>query len=111
MKSRPEFPGGSLWMKDMGFAIGRSVRLRVLARDVSLTLEQAESPSKSSIVNVLPAIFNELGKGEHSAITLARIQVGESILLCRLTSRSAHVLGLSVGKSVSVQIKSAAIID
>ncbi|OQK15478.1 molybdenum ABC transporter ATP-binding protein [Methyloprofundus sedimenti] len=111
--ARAEFPGGSLWMRDMGFAIGRSVRLRVLARDVSLTLEleQTESQTKSSIVNVLPAVINELVTGEHPAITLARIQVGESILLCRLTSRSAHALDLSVGKSVSAQIKSAAIID
>ena len=106
--ARAEFPGGSLWLRDMGFELGHSVRLRVLARDVSLALEPQH---QSSILNLLPAVVNELGDGEHPAIKLARVQVGESSLLCRLTARSVHALDLEAGKPVWAQIKSAAIVE
>ena len=106
--TRAEFTGGSLWMRDMGFVLGSAVRLRVLARDVSLSLE---SDNQSSILNVLPAVVRELGDGEHPAVKHVRLQVGESSLLCRLTTRSVHALGLEAGKPVWAQIKSAAIVE
>lgn len=106
--ARAEFAGGSLWVRDMGIAEGSAVRLRVLARDVSLALEPQD---QSSILNLLPAVVRELGDGEHPAIKLVQVQVGESSLLCRLTARSVHALSLEPGKSVWAQIKSAAIIE
>lgn len=106
--ARAEFPGGSLWARDMGIELGRPVRLRVLARDVSLALEPQE---QCSILNLLPGVVDGLGDGEHPAIKLARVQVGESFLLCRLTDRSVQALNLEVGKRVWAQIKSAAIIE
>ena len=103
-----EFPGGSLWVKDIGTAIGNTVRLRVLARDVSLALEKQNN---SSILNLLPAIVAELHKGEDQAIQLVRVEIGESSIISRLTSRSVHTLNLEAGKPVWVQIKSVAIIE
>jgi len=45
-----DFPGGSFWTTDRGIPVGRAVRVRVLARDVSL----ARQPTgQSSIQNVL----------------------------------------------------------
>jgi molybdate transport system ATP-binding protein len=35
------FAGGALWVRDSGLEVGQTVRLRVLARDVSVTLHQA----------------------------------------------------------------------
>ena len=102
------FPGGYLWVRDMGFGLGDSVRLRILARDVSLALEPHEN---SSFLNLLPAVICELGDGDHSAVKMAKIKVGESYLLCRLTDRSVHMLGIEVGKPVWAQIKSVAIIE
>lgn len=107
--ARAEFAGGSVWMRDMGFAEGETVRLQIMARDVSLVSERPLP--QSSIVNQLPAVIQEIGAGEHPAIKRIRLQVGESPLLCRLTSRSADALGLDVGQSVWAQIKSAAIIE
>lgn len=107
--ARAEFAGGSVWMRDMGFAEGETVRLQIMARDVSLA---AECPiTQSSIVNQLPAVIQEIGAGEHPAIKQIRLQVGESPLLCRLTSRSADALDLKIGQTVWAQIKSAAIIE
>lgn len=105
---RAEFPGGSLWARDLGFALGDSIRMRVLARDVSLALQRQE---QTSILNLLPAVVSELADGEHSSVKLVRVEVGETSLLCRLTSRSVHQLNLEVGKSVWAQIKSVAVID
>ncbi|MDP2679677.1 MAG: hypothetical protein Q8O85_13285 [Rhodoferax sp.] len=36
--ARVEFPGGSLWVRDGGHAPGQLVRVRILARDVSIAL-------------------------------------------------------------------------
>ena len=107
--SRAEFPGGSLWMRDMGFQQDQPIRLRILARDVSLTLEQPQD--QSSILNMLQAVVNGIGDGEHPAVKMAQLQVGESKLLCRLTGRSVDALKLETGKTVWAQIKSAAIIE
>ena len=102
------FEGGSMWVRDMNFVIGSQVRLQVLARDVSLTL----SPDKdSSIANTIEAIIEEVGAGDHPAILLVRLKIGANFLLSRLTSRSFHHLGVSVGDKVWAQIKSAAIIE
>lgn len=107
--ARAEFAGGSIWLRDMGFDIGETVRLQIMARDVSLAREKPTTPS--SIVNLLPATIEEIGAGEHPAIKQIRLLVGESPLLCRLTSRSADALGLEISQSVWAQIKSAAIIE
>jgi molybdate transport system ATP-binding protein len=37
--TRVEFRGGSLWVRDSGQAIGEPVRVRILARDVSIALQ------------------------------------------------------------------------
>jgi len=46
--ARVEFPGGCLWVRDGGHAVGKRLRVRVLARDVSLAREE---PTGSSILN------------------------------------------------------------
>ncbi len=102
------FDGGKMWVRDMNFVIGSQVRLQVLARDVSLNLSPDED---SSIANTLRARIEEVSQGDHPAILLVRLKVGTNYLLCRLTSRSLHHLGVSVGDEVWAQIKSAAIIE
>ncbi|MGR9116028.1 MAG: molybdenum ABC transporter ATP-binding protein [Gammaproteobacteria bacterium] len=106
--ARAEFAGGHLWIRDMNFENGQTVRMRVLARDVSLALEHYD---KVSIVNLLPVVVRELGDGDHTAVKIAKVQIGDSFLLCRLTSRSVHMLDLKVGKKMWAQIKSVAIIE
>lgn len=106
--SRAAFASGSLWVRDMAFELGDTVRVRVLARDVSLILEP---PGTNSIQNLLPAVVCELGNGEHPAVKLAQLKIGDSFLLCRLTHRSVHALGLEPGKQLWAQIKSVAVIE
>jgi molybdate transport system ATP-binding protein len=105
---RAAFPGGSLWVQDNGVAIGRRLRLRVLARNVSLALTHCDDVS---ILNLLPGTVTAIAAGGHPAARLAQIDIGGTLLLARLTARSVHALDLQPGKPVWTQIKSVAVID
>ena len=105
---RAEFPGGSLWLRDPGGPLGRRLRLRVLARDVSVALEP---PQQTSILNVLPATLDALVEDDHPALRLARVEAGPTPLLVRLTARSADSLGLVPGTKLWIQVKSVAVLD
>lgn len=101
-----EFPGGGLWLGRAGHvAVGEAVRVRVLARDVSIALEPARA---TSILNTLPARVEQLADDGPTA-TVVRLQVGETIFLSRITRRSCHQLGLHPGLAVQVQVKSVAL--
>ncbi|MDP2786916.1 MAG: molybdenum ABC transporter ATP-binding protein [Pseudomonadota bacterium] len=108
-------PDASVWVRDSvnpgGHAIGHRVRVRILARDVSLALTRH---SGTSILNILPAavteLATELATEAHPALTLVRLNMGGAPLLARLTRRSAHDLGLKPGQIVYAQIKAAALI-
>lgn len=105
--ARSEFPGAALWTRDTGLAVGTPVRLRVLARDVSLALDRQQD---SSIQNLLPATITEMVASRHPAMMLVRLDLGGSPLVARLTARSAQQLALHVGKRVYAQIKSVAVL-
>lgn len=105
--ARVEFAGGSLWVRDGGHALGRPVRVRILARDVSIALAQTRD---TSIQNCLPATVEQLAGDHHPALSLLRLRAGASPLLARLTRRAADALGLLPGKPVWVQIKAVALI-
>lgn len=105
--ARVEFPGGSLWVRDAGQPIGRAVRVRILARDVSIALAPVQGVS---IQNCLPATVEHMATDYHPALSLLRLRMGESPLLARLTRRSAVGLALQPGKPVWVQIKAVALI-
>lgn len=105
--ARVDFAGGSLWAKDQGLAVGTSVRVRILARDVSL----ANHPTQSSIQNQLAGHVDAIGDDEHPGLALVRVRIGETILLARLTKRAIATLGVTVGKACWVQIKSVALLQ
>lgn len=105
--ARAEFPGGSVWVRDGGHAVGHAVRVRILARDVSLALTPHGG---TSIQNILPGVIDAIADDGHPALALVRLRVGESALLARLTKRSADTLGLAPGKLAYAQIKAVALI-
>jgi molybdate transport system ATP-binding protein len=106
--ARMDFEGGSLWLRDTGLALGQSVRLRVLARDVSIALEQ---PRHSSIQNQLHCVVQALEPDAHPSQQRVRLQSGASTLLARITARSAYALALAPGQSVWAQVKSVALVE
>jgi len=106
--ARVDFTGGSLWLRDFGAALGRHVRLRVLARDVSLALEP---PFASSIQNLLPCIVRGIAPDEHPSQSLVQLACGEFMLLARVTARAVDSLALSPGVRVWAQVKSVALVE
>ena len=99
-------PDRLLWLRDSGLDPGACVRVRVLARDVSIALAQ---PLASSIQNVLRCEIDAIADDTHPAQALVRLAVGDAWLLSRLTRRAVHQLGLQRGMTVWAQVKSAAI--
>jgi molybdate transport system ATP-binding protein len=105
--ARIAFPGGCLWVRDGGQDKGTTVRIRILARDVSLALSPTPD---TSLLNSLPAVVDQIAEESHQALALCRLRVGSSSLLARLTRRSAAALNLQPGQAVWAQIKAVALI-
>ena len=105
-------PASRLWARDAGVVLGRRVRLRVLARDVSLT---RAPQTGTSIGNQLRCVIEAIADDEHPALALVRVRVGEGVaavpLVARLTRRSAHALALAVGMPVWAQVKTVALME
>jgi molybdate transport system ATP-binding protein len=92
----------------MGHELGRAVRLRLLARDVSLT---RAPQTGTSIGNQLRGTVESIADDEHPALTLVRVRVGASPVVARLTRRSAQALGLEAGMAVWAQVKTVALME
>jgi molybdate transport system ATP-binding protein len=102
---KAEFVGGCFYLPDTGETLGQSLRLHILARDVSLTLTEH---TDTSILNRLAGTVEALEEDNDTAMTLVKLKVGQSSLLARLTHRSAQYLQLQPGSKVWAQIKSVA---
>jgi molybdate transport system ATP-binding protein len=100
------FAGGQLLVSRNNLQLGEAIRLRIMARDVSISLKQ---PEQSSILNVLPATIESM-VSEGNAQKLIRLNLGGQIILSRITAKSASQLDLSTGKQVFAQIKAVSLL-
>ena len=103
---RLALPGGELWVGDTGQALGTQLRLRILARDVSITRERAQG---TSIQNHLPCTVEHIGAPEGHQVLL-RLNAGGTPILARLTTRAVHQLQLQPGQAVWAQIKAVSLV-
>jgi molybdate transport system ATP-binding protein len=106
--ARLAFNGASLWLRDTGLALGCKVRVRVLARDVSVATQK---PQQTSIQNLLPCVVHSINTDAHPSQALIRMVCGDSILLARITARAVDTLQLSPGMAVWAQVKAAALVE
>ncbi len=102
-----EFSGGVFTVSRKEWPRGKKVRIRILARDVSLTLKRQ---SGTSILNIFKATVNALSDEEQGQ-SLVRLSVGNAPLLARVTQKSVETLALVSGKAVYAQIKSVALLE
>ncbi len=100
------FCGGTLSVPMQTAGIGQLLRIRVQARDVSLTLQRQTG---TSILNILSATVTALSPDSPGQVMVALDAAG-CPLLARVTSRSAHALGLAPGLALYAQIKGVAIL-
>jgi molybdate transport system ATP-binding protein len=98
--------GGRFTVVQRELPIGSAVRLRIAARDVSLTLERQ---SDTSILNIFPATVEEIAP-EGEAQKTVRLSMKGVPMLARVTLKSATALDLKLGKLVYAQVKSVALL-
>lgn len=87
--------------------IGNTLRLKVQARDVSLTLTQDIT---SSILNRLPVTVRDCRPADNPAHVLISLDAGGNPLLARITRYSAEQLQALPGRHLWAQIKSVALL-
>jgi len=100
------FSGGCLWLTQAQADIGATVRLRVQARDVSLTLNQ---PVGSSILNIVAVTIADI-RQDAAGLVIVELDANGTCLLARITRKSADQLRIVPGMSLFAQIKGVAIL-
>lgn len=101
-----DFSGGQIFVTQRLTTRGQSVRVRIAAKDVSLTLQRQ---SDTSILNIFPVEVVELAATDDAMLTV-KLRVGKELLLARVTRKSAELLNLQPGKQVFAQAKSVAVL-
>lgn len=103
------YADGRMLIPDPGVAMGGLVRLRILARDISLS--HAEE-AHSSILNRLPATVERMEESPDTAMCMVHLRVGKNTrLLSRVSRKSSRRLGLAPGSEIYAEIKSVAILQ
>lgn len=89
------------------YNLGRAVRLRIRARDVSICLER---PQQSSILNILPAVIVEISTSSDSGSRVIKLDIAGMHILSKISDYSVQQLGFHTGQAVFAQIKSASLV-
>lgn len=101
-----EFEGGRITVSRQVLSKGKTARMRIAARDVSLTLSPQ---TDTSILNIIPVIVDEITE-ENTAQVTVRLLAGNVPLLSRITRKSAFDLKIKSGKAIFAQVKSVALL-
>jgi len=102
-----KFNGGTITVPREMKNVGDTVRLRLAARDVSLTLEHQ---SGTSILNIFPASVDSISDYGTAQVTVRLLAAGLPVL-ARITRKSADTLALKPGRMVYAQAKSVALLS
>lgn len=98
-----------IWFTHHATEAGCAQRLRVLAKDISLSRTRN---TEQSIQNLLPARIETITQAAHPAKRLVRLALADKqVLLAELTARAVDHLQLRPGENVWAQIKSVAVIE
>ena len=100
-----DFAGSKLFLPKLDTPLGRNVRLRILAKDITLAIDK---PQKISALNILKGEVVEiiLGSGPGAIIG---IKVGKHKLITRITQRSLNAMDLKLGKTCFAFLKSVSV--
>ena len=89
------------------FQKGDSIRVKIPARDVSIT----RVPVESSIVNVIETTITDIDDPGQGPVALLRLGCGEQHLFARITRKSLADMKLTHGETVYAQIKGGALMS
>ena len=99
-------PGGTVAVSYRDLPIDHLVRVRILARDVSLALNPGEG---SSITNVFPVRILAIDEMNDPAKALISLDMGGEHILANITRRSVHKLDIEKDKILYAHVKSVAL--
>jgi molybdate transport system ATP-binding protein len=100
--------GGTLYVAHAALALGTRLRLRILARDVSVALAR---PQDSSVLNQLQATVAAAWPASTPAHVIVKLNAGGTAILARITRRSYDHLRLDIGQPVWAQVKAVALLS
>jgi molybdate transport system ATP-binding protein len=104
--ARLDFADGVFWARDQNLQVNQAARIRIPARDVSITREK---PVQTSIQNILAGRVDRCVDDEHPGGVIVRVLIGDTALLARITARAVAELDINRGDAVWVQVKSVAL--
>lgn len=96
--------GGTLVVPHVEGAVGTHYKLRLLAKDISLSLE---NPQRQSALNIWPAVVRDIHFGTGPGAVVALECRGDQIL-ARVTKRSVQAMELTTGTPCFAILKSMA---
>ena len=107
--SHAAFAGGEISLLNPNLLVGQRVRVRIQARDVSLTLHRQEG---TSVLNIFAATVTEIASDSPGQVMVCLNTGGFPAhrLLARITLKSAHALQLQPGCQVYAQVKGVAVL-
>ena len=98
----------SFWIGEQTLPEGQNIRLRVTARDVSISrIANAEQ----SILNVLPARIKNINQTNIDHSVRVELAIGDNTLHALITKRSLKKLDLQPNQEVWAQVKALSIFD
>lgn len=104
--SHASFAGGQISLLNPNLLVGQRVRVRIQARDVSLTLQRQQG---TSVLNIFAATVSAIASDSPGQVMVC-LDVGGSQLLARITSKSADTLRLQLGSPLFAQVKGVAVL-
>lgn len=106
-RAKMGFADNELWFQTKEHQVGDTVRIRILAKDVSLSLSAHKD---TSINNILPGEVIDYRLISEDAYGLIRLSIGENTLISKITQRSLENLAIQAGQKLWVQIKAVALV-
>lgn len=103
--SRIAISGGELRLPGVAGEVGQTMRIRVLAQDVLISLAR---PQGLSSRNVLPAVVGEVHRGAGPGVAVS-LHIGSSRLLARITADALDELALAPGTECFAVVKATAV--
>jgi molybdate transport system ATP-binding protein len=99
------FDGGQLQVPKIDKPLGEALRIKITAKDVSLTLNKT---AHTSILNIIEAKVVDITSINSSTVVI-KLQAGSNYLLSHITHKSCDILQLEKGKQLYAQVKGIAL--
>ncbi|XOV80309.1 MAG: molybdenum ABC transporter ATP-binding protein [Aestuariibacter sp.] len=100
--------GFSVWLQDHGHAPQARLKVRILPKDVSISLTKNDA---SSMLNIVPGIVEHIDEVADSPSLIVTLNVADNRLFANITRYSSQRLNLQPGMAVWAQIKSLAVLS